>query len=177
MFDRKIQKNCGSLRVTTSEFVLSVSKSIDSYKLKVDPEWGQRNWTIIGHRIRPSSSSFLWIYIFLLWIYIFVLMNLYLRSSSSFLWNISSFFFVLMKLYLRSSSSFLWIYIFVLLLRSYETISSFFFFVLMKLYLRSSSSFLWIYIFVLLLRSYESISSFFFFVLMNLYLRSSSSFL
>ena len=43
MFDRKIQKNCGSVRVTTSEFVLSVSKSIDSYKLKVDSEWGQRN--------------------------------------------------------------------------------------------------------------------------------------
>jgi hypothetical protein len=53
MFDRKIQKNCGSVRVTTREFVLSVSKSIDSCKLKVDPEWGQRNWTIIGHRIRP----------------------------------------------------------------------------------------------------------------------------
>jgi hypothetical protein len=149
MFDRKIQKNCGSLRVTTSEFVLSVSKSIDSYKLKVDPEWGQRNWTIIGHRIRPSSSSFLWIYIFcyesissFLWIYIFVLL---LRSY---------------EIYLRSSS-FLWIYIFVLLLRSYESISSFFFFVLMNLYLRSSSSFLWNYIFVLLLRSYETISSFF----------------
>ena len=43
MFDRKIQKNCGSVRVTTSEFVLSVSKSIDLCKLKVDPEWGQRN--------------------------------------------------------------------------------------------------------------------------------------
>jgi hypothetical protein len=43
MFDRKIQKNCGSVRVTTSEFVLSLSKSIDSCKLKVDPEWGQRN--------------------------------------------------------------------------------------------------------------------------------------
>jgi hypothetical protein len=28
---------------TTSEFVLSVSKSIDLCKLKVDPEWGQRN--------------------------------------------------------------------------------------------------------------------------------------
>jgi hypothetical protein len=43
MFDRKIQKNCGSVRVTTSEFVLSVSKSIDLCKVKVDPEWGQQN--------------------------------------------------------------------------------------------------------------------------------------
>jgi hypothetical protein len=52
----KYKKNCGSVRVTTSEFVLSVSKSIDSCKLKVDPEWGQRNWTIIGHRIRPNRN-------------------------------------------------------------------------------------------------------------------------
>ena len=57
MFDRKIQKNCGSVQVTTNDFVLSVSKSIDSCKLKVDPEWGQRNRTIIGRRIRPKWSD------------------------------------------------------------------------------------------------------------------------
>ena len=42
MFDRKIQKNCRFVRVTTSEFELSVSKSIDSCKFKVVPEGGQQ---------------------------------------------------------------------------------------------------------------------------------------
>ena len=55
MFDRKIQKNCGSVRVTTSEFVLSVSKSIDSCKLKVDPEWGQQN--LFSKRLLGSQNT------------------------------------------------------------------------------------------------------------------------
>jgi hypothetical protein len=55
MFDRKIQKNCGSVRVTTSEFVLSVSKSIDLCKLKVDPEWGQRN--LFSKRLLGSQNT------------------------------------------------------------------------------------------------------------------------
>jgi hypothetical protein len=54
MFDRKIQKNCGSVRVT-SEFVLSVSKSIDLCKLKVDPEWGQRN--LFSKRLLGSQNT------------------------------------------------------------------------------------------------------------------------
>jgi hypothetical protein len=55
MFDRKIQKTCGSVRVTTSEFVLSVSKSIDSCKLKVGPEWGQRN--LFSKRLLGSQNT------------------------------------------------------------------------------------------------------------------------
>ena len=55
MFDRKIQKNCGSVRVTTCEFVLSVSKSIDLCKLKVDPEWGQRN--LFSKRLLGSQNT------------------------------------------------------------------------------------------------------------------------
>jgi hypothetical protein len=55
MFDRKIQKNCGSVRVTTSEFVLSVSKSIDSCKLKVGPEWGQRK--LFSKRLLGSQNT------------------------------------------------------------------------------------------------------------------------
>jgi hypothetical protein len=54
MFDRKIQKNCGSVRVTTCEFVISVSKSIDLCKLKVDPEWGQRN--LFSKRLLGSQA-------------------------------------------------------------------------------------------------------------------------
>ena len=55
MFDRKIQKNCGSVRVTTCEFVFSVSKSIDLCKLKVDPEWGQRN--LFSKRLLGSQNT------------------------------------------------------------------------------------------------------------------------
>jgi hypothetical protein len=58
MFDRKIQKNSGSVRVTTSEFVLSVSKSIDLCKLKVDPEWGQRN--LFSKRLLGSQNTAYW---------------------------------------------------------------------------------------------------------------------
>jgi hypothetical protein len=57
MFDRKIQKNCGSVRVTTSEFVLSVSKYIDLCKLKVDPNGSNESCFLSdfwGHRIRPT---------------------------------------------------------------------------------------------------------------------------
>ena len=55
MFDRKIQKNCGSVRVTTCEFVLSVSKSIDLCKLKLDSEWGQRN--LFSKRLLGSQNT------------------------------------------------------------------------------------------------------------------------
>jgi hypothetical protein len=55
MFDRKIQKNCGSVRMRTSEFVLSVSKSIDLCKLKVDTEWGQRN--LFSKRLLGSQNT------------------------------------------------------------------------------------------------------------------------
>jgi hypothetical protein len=41
--------------VTTSEFVLSVSKSIDLCKLKVDPEWGQRN--LFSKRLLGSQNT------------------------------------------------------------------------------------------------------------------------
>ena len=61
MFDRKIQKNCGSVRVTTSEFVLSVSKSTDLCKLKVDPEWGQRN--LFSKRLLGSQNTAYKLYI------------------------------------------------------------------------------------------------------------------
>jgi hypothetical protein len=43
MFDRKVQKNCRFVQVTTSEFALSVQKSIDLCKFKVVPEVGQQN--------------------------------------------------------------------------------------------------------------------------------------
>jgi hypothetical protein len=50
----KYKKTAG-LRVTTSEFVLSVSKSIDLCKLKVDPEWGQRN--LFSKRLLGSQNT------------------------------------------------------------------------------------------------------------------------
>ena len=57
MFDRKIQKNCRFVRVTTSEFVLSVYKSIDSCKFKVVPEGGRFLSDFWGQGIRPNEAE------------------------------------------------------------------------------------------------------------------------
>jgi hypothetical protein len=57
MFDRKIKKPCRFVWVTTSEFVLSVQKSIDSCKFKVVPEGGQQNWTKSGQGILPNTNN------------------------------------------------------------------------------------------------------------------------
>jgi hypothetical protein len=57
MFDRKIQKNCRFMRVTTSEFVLSVQKSIDSCKFKVVPEGGQQK-SFSKRLLGPGNTEF-----------------------------------------------------------------------------------------------------------------------